>query len=475
MAAYEPVIQKIPVGSFLDVILQIIGFENPSSTITGNTIFNLSGKSTPTYPPIKTKIKTEDVLMSMQSYLKIFNLSDQLINTGYIDITTSDNQKMLTEFCKILKCGLIIYIFNNNRIDSIRINELPENNKIILCKPLSKTPYTLYTDSSKIPYDIRFKISLIENQREQEKKMRFDEDAKASKQIKKQIIEILTKQIEKLEFEVLAKQIEKQELEAYIKQIEDQELETFAKSVKEQTLASSNLVGLKLAVSEESRAVSARSVQEAHEQSIAGWRCDKCFYINPSSHQTCRNKECGNPKTNPLDISLLGKHNRIYILTNNGRQENYTNHCMLISILMFLKKNGYHALTLRDLRNTVRISLAEWNFNTEFNEDNIVHKEILRRIEDEYKIVIIIYDIRKNTNKCSFIDYGKDAKDRTKYKKCIILQEFGHFSLIDLKNEYPESIPTKYEKFPLLQQLSLDFLSQFKGGNLDNVKHNTDT
>uniref|UniRef100_A0A6C0E0J2 Uncharacterized protein n=1 Tax=viral metagenome TaxID=1070528 RepID=A0A6C0E0J2_9ZZZZ len=454
--------------SFLSIILKLLNL----SDVKKDTIFSYTGEYIP-----ETKTKTHIIpislypilhkqqsifgnFMDLPDFLKQFGLT-KIIADPKFDIQTKEAQIMIEKFSKLIDCKLIFYILDATKvINCIIFNKDSQNSKIII---FANKQYILYTKETEIPETIVKKIILYNDAQIKRHKEFIAKQEQALEQYKasKPAPQPAPQPAPKQESQPAPKQAPKQAPKPAPIRVVTEGASAVPPKLKQVVPEGAS------AVPEGASAVPYRAMAyEAPEQPIAGLRCDKCFSINKYSYQTCH--VCGEVKINPIDKSLFGD-NIIYIFQNNGSKEGFKNHCMLISILMFLNKNGYPGLTLTSLRNKFIKPPDKWKKDAEYDEINEVQKEILKQIQDSYEIVIIIYDTRE-TNKCYFINFSKDDRDRTHYKKCVILQTYGHFSLIDLKKEYAESTPTPYEKFPLLQELSIDYLSQFKGGNLNTTK-----
>jgi hypothetical protein len=374
---------KIEPFSFLSIILKLLNL--PDDVNTG-TIFSYTGEYIPEtktkthkiskllYPILDKQQSISGKFMDLLDFLKQFGLT-KIITDPKFDIQTKEAQTMIEKFSKLIECKLIFYILDATKvINCIIFNKDSQNSKIIT---YANKQYILYVDQTQIPETIIKKIILYETQiikqQEQQKKQQ-EKDAKIAQQLqeseKKEYEEFIAGQQKALEQYKAPKPAPKP--------APKQTVSEGASVVppKQVSKPASIKAPIQL-VSEGARAVPERAMAyEAPEQPIAGWGCNKCTYINKYSYQTCQ--LCGEVKINPIDKSLLGD-NIIYIFENNGSKEGFSNHCMLISILMFLNKNGYPGLTLQGLRTSVIINSIEWGIKTEYDERNIAQKEILKK------------------------------------------------------------------------------------------------
>lgn len=121
--------------------------------------------------------------------------------------------------------------------------------------------------------------------------------------------------------------------------------------------------------------------------------------------------------------------------SNNGAIKensiNYTNQCMLLSILKYIQITLLSRLTLTELRTLCNITDEIWGNNTEFDASNIEHLNALNCISDTYRLNILVKVPRLVNNKIKIFVYSPSSKiDNLDYQTIYIWHIRGnHFQL----------------------------------------------
>jgi hypothetical protein len=234
------------------------------------------------------------------------------------------------------------------------------------------------------------------------------------------------------------------------------------------------------------------------------WECPSCTFKNKYTLTQCYACKTLRPEKHWYYIGYKRNDNSIiniddkintnnkdimyiYTLKNNGTEfinapqnSRFKNQCMLISILQYLNIIFFDPeITLDEFRKQNNINVQYWKCTEEFNFTHYNKVEIIGKIQQKYKINIIIMKefifkkAKKDTTTSdkqqdpttsdkqqdpTFQKYGlnnyfelpnlKQYKilDTKNFKTIYILQKPNHYELIDHNYNIPESIITKYYK-----------------------------
>ena len=156
--------------------------------------------------------------------------------------------------------------------------------------------------------------------------------------------------------------------------------------------------------------------------------------------------------------------------SNNGSEDGFSQQCMLISILDYLRKktNRYPGMSLRQFRQDNNITPAKWSEHSEFDTFNIGMVKILQELSTKYKLNIYIRNRNTNSNGITYL--GPVEKiDRLNYKvsydDIYIMKYPRHFELLD-ENTRTTTKDFTYVLMKINPQIELQRIKQEKTDNM---------
>jgi len=126
-------------------------------------------------------------------------------------------------------------------------------------------------------------------------------------------------------------------------------------------------------------------------------------------------------------------NNPIKTIPNDGRDGDMTNQCFFISILDYIKRNGYSTYTLRDVRNVSGLDIS--TEHTMCDTMNDIYIDAINEICNVFELVIIVLPIDYNGK----ILYNGNIIDTFgKGSNIVRIAQFGlnHFELISDEGHY---------------------------------------
>lgn len=158
---------------------------------------------------------------------------------------------------------------------------------------------------------------------------------------------------------------------------------------------------------------------------------------------------------------------------NNGSEDGFSQQCMLISILDYLRKKTkrYPGMSLRQFRQDNNITPSKWSEHSEFDTFNIEMVLILQELSTKYKLNIYVRNQNTNSNGQTYLGPAEKI-DRLNYKvsyaDIYILKYPRHFQLLD---EDTRTTTEDYTYIPVKINPQTELL-KIKQEKTDNLKLN---
>ena len=133
------------------------------------------------------------------------------------------------------------------------------------------------------------------------------------------------------------------------------------------------------------------------------------------------------------NLIQMNINNPIKTIPNDGRDGDMTNQCFFISILDYIKRNGYSTYTLRDVRNVSGLDIR--TEHTMCDTMNDIYIDAINKICNVFELVIIVLPIDYNGK----ILYNGNIIDTFgKGSNIVRIAQFGlnHFELISDEGHY---------------------------------------
>jgi hypothetical protein len=156
---------------------------------------------------------------------------------------------------------------------------------------------------------------------------------------------------------------------------------------------------------------------------------------------------------------------------NSGAEDGFSQQCMLISILDYLRKktNTLPGMSLRQFRKDNNITPARWGEQSEFDNVNVEMVKILQELSTKYKLNIYLRNLITNSNGIKSLGEAKQIDTlnyKVAYTDIYIIRYPGHFQLLD---ENTRTTIEDYTYVPVTINPQIE-LQRIKKEKADNIK-----